>query len=361
MSAMMTALPFPRQLSDLGTERQLKKLAIVGAFEGAHLGASLARAAASLGLETIVFDTAGAAGGNRYFRALCWHLADRRPPHLGRFSARIVAACATARPDILIATGSAPLTPQALRMLQALGVVCINYSTDDPWNRAQLAQWHLRALTAYNIVFTTRRANIADFRKLGCPDVHFLPFGFDDTLFYPMQGIPEGPNHDVLFVGGADRDRLAFMTAYLREGAPLALIGGYWERFSAMRPHALGLKSPEAVRKLTAAAKVNLCLVRRANRDGHVMRSFEIAAVGGCMLAEDTEEHRAIFGADGEAVRYFRTPKEAAIRARLLIADSSERKRLACSVRTRIVGGAHTYRDRLAIMLQVVAGRHKDA
>jgi spore maturation protein CgeB len=128
-----------------------------------------------------------------------------------------------------------------------------------------------------------------------------------------------------------------------------------------MRPHALGLKSPEAVRKLTAAAKVNLCLVRRANRDGHVMRSFEIAAVGGCMLAEDTEEHRAIFGADGEAVRYFRTPKEAAIRARLLIADSSERKRLACSVRTRIVGGAHTYRDRLAIMLQVVAGRHKDA
>ena len=53
------------------------------------------------------------------------------------------------------------------------------------------------------------------------------------------------------------------------------------------------------------AAKVNLCLVRRAKRDGHVMRSFEIAAVGGCMLAQDTDEHREIFGPEGEAVRLF--------------------------------------------------------
>jgi hypothetical protein len=36
------------------------------------------------------------------------------------------------------------------------------------------------------------------------------------------------------------------------------------------------------------------------------MRSFEIAAVGGCMLARDIDEHREIFGSEGEAAVYFR-------------------------------------------------------
>jgi len=42
-------------------------------------------------------------------------------------------------------------------------------------------------------------------------------------------------------------------------------------------PEVLLVVPPDAVAALTAAAKVNLCLMRRANRDGHVMRSFEIA------------------------------------------------------------------------------------
>jgi spore maturation protein CgeB len=93
-------------------------------------------------------------------------------------------------------------------------------------------------------------------------------------------------------------------------------------------------------------------LVRRANRDGHVMRSFEIAAIGGCMLVEDTDEHRAIFGSDGEAVRFFSTPQEAAARAKFLLADPSERTRLAAAVRARITGAPHTFRDRLITMLE---------
>jgi spore maturation protein CgeB len=115
----------------------------------------------------------------------------------------------------------------------------------------------------------------------------------------------------------------------------------------------LGIKPPEVVRGLTAAAKVNLCLVRHANRDGHVMRSFEIAAVGGCMLAEDTVEHREIFGPEGEAVVYFRNAREAAERTRALLCNISERKRLAAGLLRRIADGAHTYTDRLATMLDV--------
>jgi spore maturation protein CgeB len=335
------------------TSKLCSRLAIVGGFDGTHIGGSLGRAATHLGIDTAKFDVGDAGRGHPVLRAALWRFGDRRSPGMHRFSGSVVAGCRQSEPEILIVTGAAPLTGAAVRALRAMGIVCVNYSTDDPWNPALRASWHLRVLPEYDIIFTTRRANIGSFADIGCGEVYYLPFGYDEWLFCPPARSFDGPVPDVFFVGGADRDRVAFMTEFLRTGPRIALVGGYWERYSAMRPYALGQRAPEALCALTAAAKVNLCLVRRANRDGHVMRSFEIAALGGCMLAEDTIEHREIFGPDGEAVVYFRTPREAAERARSLLADLAERARLSAVVRTRISRGAHTYRDRLVSILDV--------
>lgn len=329
-------------------------VAIVGGFDGTHVGGSLERAAAYLGIDVAKFDVREA-NGNRILRAALWRLGDRRPSGMRRFSSSVVSGCRLSTSAILIATGAAPLTATALRTLRAMGMVCVNYSTDDPWNPALRARWHLLVLPEYDAVFTTRRANIANFSDIGCAEVQYLPFGYDEWLFCPRARPLAELTPDILFVGGADRDRVSFMSEFLRTGPRVALVGGYWEDFPAMRPYVLGRQAPEALCALTAAAKVNLCLVRRANRDGHVMRSFEIAAVGGCMLAEDTTEHREIFGPDGDAVVYFRSPGEAAERAQLLLADPAERGRLSAAIRTRISSGAHTYRDRLAAILDAAA------
>jgi spore maturation protein CgeB len=332
------------------------QLAILGLFGGTHIGGSLKRAAEALDIDTVCFDAGEAMGSSRILQSLAWRLADRQPVHMGRFGRNLIAACRPNPPAILIATGSGPLEEQTLLALRALGVVTVNVSTDDPWNSALSSRWHMNALPHYDLVFTPRSSNVEDLRRLGCREVRRLPFGYDDALFTP-ESAAMPPGHDVLFVGGADRDRLDFMTAFMRTGLRPALVGGYWHRYPQTRPLALGVRPPDELRRLTAAAKVNLCLVRRANRDGHVMRSFEIAAVGGCMLAEDTAEHREIFGEDGEAVVYFSTPEAAARRARELIDDPATRQRLSAAVRARIAGGSHTYRHRLATILATVADR----
>jgi spore maturation protein CgeB len=331
-------------------------LAIVGAFEGTHVGASLERAAVRQRMTVTRFDTEGAMRANRLLRTILWRFGGHRPARLDAFSAEVVARCAEARPALLIATGAAPLTRSALLRLRRIGVVCFNYSTDDPWNKAMRASWHLRALPEYAAVFTTRRANLECFRNIGCDEVRYLPFGYDDDLF-PGPAEPRGtPSCDVLFVGGADDDRVSFITQFLKSGLSVALVGGYWRRCPATRSYSLGWQPPEALARLTASSRINLCLVRRANRDGHVMRSFEIAALGGCMLAEDTAEHREIFGRDGQAVVYFRTPEDAVVKTRALLADDAERARLSAAARQCIAAGAHTYRDRLNAML-AAAGR----
>jgi spore maturation protein CgeB len=217
------------------------------------------------------------------------------------------------------------------------------------------ANWQISAIPAYDIVFTPRRANIDDLRALGCPAVHYLPFGYDEALFGHSVASSDAASLDVLFVGGADRDRVAFMKEFLQSGLRVGLAGGYWDRFAETRAHALGVKAPPELSTMTASAKLNLCLVRRANRDGHVMRSFEIAAAGGCMLTEDTDEHREIFGADGESVVYFRDAREAAQRASWLLAQPAERARLGRAVRARVGVPENSYRARLVTMLEVAS------
>jgi hypothetical protein len=330
------------------------RVAIVGQVGGTNVGDSLRHAATASGHKVSFFDAEGAAVGPRLLRALAWRV-NRRPISLDRFSERIAGACERHPPDLLITTGVGFLSAEALQSIGRLGVTTANYSTDDPWNPTSKAAWHLEALPYYSFVFTPRRANIEDLRRLGCASPIYLPFGYDERhAFPPARPIRPDETNDVLFVGGADRDRVSFVTAFVDHGAPVSLVGRYWGHFSDTKPWTLGYKNPEELRALTIGAKVNLCLVRRANRDGHVMRSLEIGAIGGCMLAEDTQEHRELFGPEGETVLYFDSPQQAAEKARSLIADEPERRRLAAALHSRITGGHHTYGDRVEAMLSVL-------
>src|SRR5262245_33624264 len=112
-----------------------------------------------------------------------------------------------------------------------------------------------------------------------------------------------------------------------------------------------GHPPPAVLRNAIAGAAVCLCLVRRSNRDGHSMRSFEVPAAGGCMLVEDTEEHREFFGPSGEAVMYFQSIHEMVEAARRLVREPETRVRLAQSAHNRIATGAFTYRDRISSLL----------
>jgi spore maturation protein CgeB len=90
------------------------------------------------------------------------------------------------------------------------------------------------------------------------------------------------------------------------------------------------------------------------------MRTFEIPAIGACMLVEDTEEHREIFGPDGETVVYFRAIPEMIGKSRWLLERRAERQRLAAAAHARIVAGCHTYQDRLAAMLGLRTKDYED-
>ncbi len=332
-------------------------LILVGMDGEEHIGTHLRCAAKEIGLRTEFFSIAEAFGNRTLMNRLRWRLNGHRPVRMREFGGKILRACKESGARWLLATGLAPLEEEMLEAAGKLPIHRINYLTDDPWNPAHRAPWFFRALKSYDDVFSTRRSNLEDLRRAGCAGASYLPFAYAPEIHYPVS--LESPKDrarfsiDVLFVGGADRDRLPFVRALLREGFPMALYGGSWGKDPRTRPYWKGYAPSEIFRKAVAGAKISLCLVRRANRDGNSMRTFEIPAMKGCVLAEDTPEHREIFGEEGEAACFFGTPKEAVEKTCWLLAHENERLRMAGRSFEQITQGRNTYQDRLREMLRL--------
>lgn len=325
---------------------------LIGADGGTHVGGSLRRAAAKLGLPVEFCDTGSVEHGS-WLRQKLRRAFGSPPVGTRKFSERVVAACEAQRPALLLATGFAPITSAALEQVRRLGAHRACWLTDDPWNAALRARWFLDVAPHYDTLFTPRRANQAQLARLAAR-VQWLPFAYDEALFFPEPG-PAQAGSELLFVGGADAARRPIIDALVAAGIEPALFGGYWDRFRSTRRFARGLADPAAIRQATTAARVSLCLVRRANRDGHVMRSYEIPACAGVPLVEDTEDHRALFGEEGEAAFYFGSTAELVAKARALLQDVALRSRLAAAALARVRAGANTYGDRLATMLAAAA------
>lgn len=328
---------------------------IVGISGGTHAGQAFFQAARSLELSPDFLNSSLAYEAPYWLKQVNWRFRGKYPSNLKKFSEEVIQACLCTSPKWLLTTGIAPIGHDALQQVGAMGIQRINFLTDDPWNSAHHAPWFFQALPHYDIVFSPRRAVIDDLLKLGCHRVEYLPFGYDPELFYPEPISSEQSSDlpDVVFAGGADRSRIPYMHALIQSGMHVDLYGGYWERYPETKAYSRGHANIQTLRLVLRHAKIALCLVRQANRDGHCMRTFEVPAVGGCMLTEATPEHQEIFGPEGEAVVYFSTIPEMLKKAQWLLNHDRERQRLAEKAHSLITHGAHTYRDRLKTMLSL--------
>jgi spore maturation protein CgeB len=327
------------------------RLLVVGVMKPGHMGAYLSSAARLLEFDYQSIDAGLAEARTRIAQSFYWRFCGKRPARLGRFARSVVGACESYRPDVVVTTGRAPLLARHIADMQMLGAKVVNYSTDDPWNVTQKAPWFVATLANYDVVFTPRRANLGQFRDIGVKRLHYLPFAYDPEIHKPWPADkPRDRKSDVLFVGGCDGDRLSLMSDLARAGVSLALFGGYWDRHEVTRPFARGIADQDIIRAASASAGISLCLVRRANRDEHVMRSYEAAAIGGCILAEDTGDHRKLFG---DCACYFKTADDLLAQATALLADPDRRAALAGRLCARLKDDRDTYASRLSEIIDV--------
>ncbi len=329
------------------------RIFIIGVDEPGHVARFLYEGGKNSAHNLAILNTNEANNGNFLARKLLWKL-DHRPIAIKSFSSKVVSEVELFSPDLIVTTGQAPILDYDLSLLKDMGSVLVNFSTDDPWNPAHRADWFLKGLSKYHVIFTTRKVNIPEFKHAGCTNVQWLPFGYDPSSHFPDKTLSEDYHSDLAFVGGADRDRISVIAKLINKGVNISLWGGYWERFNETKKASRGIADTATLRKVISNTRCALTLVRRANRDGHAMRTYEVAAIGAPMLVEDTTEHREIFCASKGMVHFFSTEQEMYEGVCWFIENNDLGKKMGIAVRNHILDGKNTYADRLQTMVDVV-------
>ncbi|MFO0013466.1 MAG: glycosyltransferase [Planctomycetota bacterium] len=335
-------------------------LVILGERGEQHLGTHFQEAASALGITSSLLD-AGRAVGHPFVYRIWWRL-FRSLPRSGRYSRWVVEECRRLRPSLVLAVGRVPLRAQGLEALRRTGTVTANFATDDPWNPMYRKRWLLESMAAYDWIFTPRRRNIEQFKNLGVRNVEYMPFGYSPALHERSTTLSEddatSEGADVLYVGGCDTDRIPYLQALNAAGFSMCIYGGRWERVPDLKAWVRGIGGMREIQDAVQSSKVTLVLPRHANRDGHVMRTFETAAAGGCMLVEDTPEHRQLLGSEPVRVSFFQGLDDLVTQVRRLVGDAALRQRLRDALQDHIVrGGQNRYQDRLASIWKNTVGR----
>jgi spore maturation protein CgeB len=257
-------------------------------------------------------------------------------------------------------------TVKKMRAILPNAIFC-QYANDNPFSRSgKPGFWknYLKSINYFDMHFTYRHSNIADYQQYGSTNVNLLRAYFIPEVDFPepLNVIPERYNCDVVFAGHYEDDgRIQLLEAICKAGYKLNLFGGGWnaalpklDNDSPLRElypiePAVGVEYRYAI----CGAKVALNLLSTLNRDTYTRRNFQIPAMKTCMLSQYTEDLASLFKSDCEAA-FFKNKGELIEKLKELIDNVNYRNSIAEAGFIRVYNDGHSVNDRMHFFLNQV-------
>jgi len=234
----------------------------------------------------------------------------------------------------------------------------VHYSPDDMLNPGNQSRHYLEALPEYDLHITTKSYNCRELKELGAKKVVYIQNSFDPMVHRPISLTPDERARlacDVGFVGAFESERAQYIKYIALNGIPVIVRGQGWGNSSENLTIKPGWYADLEYSKIINATKINLCFLRKANRDLQTTRSVEIPACGGFMLAERTEEHRHLFK-EGVEAEFFDSQQELFDKIRYYLDNDEARKSIAIAGRNRCVKDGYDNLSRLRTILNELIG-----
>ncbi len=276
---------------------------------------------------------------------------------------KILQEIRVAHHDILWIEKGNTIFPWTLRAVKKLSSTTsiVSYTEDDMFafhNRSWFYTWGLQR---YDMVFTTKSYNrIPDeLPALGAKKVVFVDKAYDRYSHRPIDLTEQDRQDfgtDVGFIGSYERERAETMLFLAQNGIRVRIWGTLWDRYSKSHPNLLMEYRPlysEDYAKGLCATRINLCFLRKMNRDLQTARTMEIPACGAFMLAERTDEHLRLFE-EGKEATYFSSNKELLVKVGYYLKHEAERQAIAYAGRERCLTSGYSHHDRLRFMIEQV-------
>jgi hypothetical protein len=275
-----------------------------------------------------------------------------------RANARVLEAMKNATYELLWIDKGLIIRPQTTRQAKKLQPDCqiIGYSPDDMNQKHNQSQYFLRHLPCYDLFFTTKSYGVEELTTLGCQKVVLVGNSYDADTHRPMALAPgekEKYGGSIGFIGAWEKERADSILALVEAGFTVRVWGSGWENMIA-RPPGLILENRyllgDEYAKGMCSFDINLCFLRKINRDLQTTRSIEIPACGAFMVAERTSEHLALFE-DGKEAVFFSTNTELVAKVDFYLRHPEERRCIAAAGKKRCVDSGYSNYERMKLML----------
>ncbi|OQY09280.1 MAG: hypothetical protein B6I30_10050 [Desulfobacteraceae bacterium 4572_187] len=235
----------------------------------------------------------------------------------------------------------------------------VGYSPDDMFARHNQTKQFIRHLPLYDIFFTTKSYNVCELEQMGCSRVEFIGNAFDLHSHRPMKisnSERQKLGGKIGFIGAYERERYLSMLYLAQNNVPVRIWGTRWNRRFCLHDNVIlenkGVWGDDYA-KAICAFDINLCFLRKINRDLQTTRSMEIPACGAFMLAERTEEHLSLFEESKEA-EFFSSNEELLDKVLYYLAHPNQRQHIAKLGRERCLKSGYSNYDRMKHMLKIV-------
>jgi spore maturation protein CgeB len=236
----------------------------------------------------------------------------------------------------------------------------VGYSPDDMGGKHNQSKYFINGLSSYDLFVTTKSYNVPELKAMGAGKVLFIDNAFDPKIHFPQNLTIEEKislGGDVGFIGAWEKERAAFILTLAESGIKVRWWGCDKPSLRSLKHQNLVIEKDSLwgsdYAKAICAFKINLCFLRKINRDVQTTRSIEIPACGGFMLAERTDEHLRLFK-EGQEADFFSSTDELIKKVNFYLNNYNEIISISNAGRSRCINSGYSNDERLKkIMMEV--------
>lgn len=270
--------------------------------------------------------------------------------------------------DVLFVEKGLSIYPGTLRKVKLMqpAIKIVSYTLDDVMNPNNLSRQYKASVPLYDFHFTNKKYNVAELKSIGAKNVIYFRNAYSTHVHRPVLVNDAEKTYygaDVTFIGTYEEERAICIRYLAEKGLKIKLWG--WSKSasgSGMEHANISINRhvyDDEFAKVVCSSAINLCFLRKENRDTETTRSMEIPACGGFMLAERTKEHLELFKEDIEAA-YFDSKEELLNKSKLYLMEWSKRKVIAQNGLAKCIQTGFTYHGQMKFILSIVLARDKN-
>lgn len=273
-----------------------------------------------------------------------------------RINRRFKRAVEEFQPNVIWIFKGMELYTETLSWAKGRGIRLVNFNPDNPFIFSGKGSGNSNitdSIRLYDLHFTYSLEIKQQLEQMGYTPTYLLPFGFEIT---PEEYDAAAAQEEIVrtcFLGNPDTLRADFIAHLASRGISIDVYGREWSKWLdhpniRIFPPVYGAEMWKVLRRY----RVQLNLMRIHNLDSHNMRSFEVPAIGGIMLAPDTREHRIFFENGKEVFLYYDVSDCVELAQTIMELPAEEAAKIRERARQRSVASGYSYESRTLQVLE---------